>query len=128
MAVRRLVPGQAKLDPPELRAWEALFCAAATQVSTTAARISAFRHLRRWCEGQAVDVWAMGWADVEKYLRSPARTGKFTAARARFFQLQFLADNWRLPVPLKDRMPPATEMEDGILEECIRKESERIAN
>ena len=64
-----------------------------------------------------MDVWSTSWADVEKYLRSPTRAGKFTAARARFFQLQFLAHNWGLPVPLKDRLPPPTKMEDRILEE-----------
>ena len=108
---------KAELDSPELQAWEARFCAVATQVATTGARVSAFHHLRRWCEGQAVDVWAMSWADVEKYLHLPTRTGKFTATRARFCQLQFLADNWGLPVPLKDRMPPAAEMGDRNFEE-----------
>ena len=112
VAVRGLREARTELDDEELRAWEALFCGAAT-----GARVAAFRHLRNWCAASDVDLWAMTWADVEKYLHSPTRAGKTNAARSRLFQLQFMAVNWWLPVPVGDRLPRPTEMDDNILEE-----------
>ena len=87
--------------------------------ASVACRIASFHHIEKWCQQRQVRLWRLELAAIERYMWTPRRKGRISAAiaRKRFHDLAWLKKYRGFPVGLAGRVPLAKAPAGSIFEE-----------
>ena len=93
---------KSSMSAEDLNAFEERFVSTFAGGTPVACRIAFFHHIGKWCQQRRVDLWNLGWPEVESYMWAPSRKGRVSAtiARKRFHDFAWLRKYSGFPVDL----------------------------
>ena len=56
------------MSAEDLNAFEERFVTTFAGGTSVACRIASFHHIEKWCQQRRVDLWNLGWPEVESYM------------------------------------------------------------